>query len=112
MKKVFILLLSLFLLTGCSILKSDIMEDIDVYTTTYPTSYLVNYLYGTHATIHSIYPSGVNFKEYEFISSGLTFSPIKGGNGNIEYLLYLKKNGLNCSLDITTVINSAFKCSF
>ena len=65
MKKVFILLLSLFLLTGCSILKSDIMEDIDVYTTTYPTSYLVNYLYGTHATIHSIYPSGVNFKEYE-----------------------------------------------
>ena len=53
-----------------------------------------------------------NFKEYEFISSGLTFSPIKGGNGNIEYLLYLKKNGLNCSLDITTVINSAFKCSF
>lgn len=65
MKKIFILLLSLFLLTGCSILKSDMMEDIDVYTTTYPTNYLVNYLYGTHSTIHSIYPSGVNFKEYE-----------------------------------------------
>ena len=65
MKKLFTLLLSLFLLTGCSILKSDMMEDIDVYTTTYPTNYLVNYLYGTHSTIHSIYPSGVNFKEYE-----------------------------------------------
>ena len=65
MKKLFILILSLFLLTGCSILKSDMMEDIDVYTTTYPTNYLVNYLYGTHSTIHSIYPSGVNFKEYE-----------------------------------------------
>ena len=65
MKKIFVLLLSIFLLTGCSILKSDMMEDIDVYTTTYPTNYLVNYLYGNHATIHSIYPSGVNFKEYE-----------------------------------------------
>ena len=65
MKKIFILLLSLFLLTGCSIMKSDIMEDIDVYTTTYPTNYLVTYLYGKHATIHSIYPTGVNFKEYE-----------------------------------------------
>lgn len=53
-----------------------------------------------------------NFKKYEFISSGLTFSPIKGGNGNIEYLLYLKKNGINCSLDITTVINTAFKNNY
>ena len=65
MKKVFILLLSIFLLTGCTLFKSDIMEDIDVYTTTYPISYLVNYLYSDHSTIHSIYPSGVNFKEYE-----------------------------------------------
>ena len=65
MKKVFILLLSIFLLTGCTLFKSDVMEDIDVYTTTYPISYLVNYLYSDHSTIHSIYPSGVNFKEYE-----------------------------------------------
>ena len=64
MKKVFILLLSLFLLTGCQVFKSDAMEDIEVYTTTYPINYLVNYLYGTHSTIHSIYPNGVNFKEY------------------------------------------------
>ena len=65
MKKVFIMLLSIFLLTGCSIFKSDAMEDIDVYTTTYPINYLVNYLYGEHSIIHSIYPTGVNFKEYE-----------------------------------------------
>ena len=64
MKKIFILLLSLFLLTGCQVFKSDAMEDIEVYTTTYPINYLVNYLYGTHSTIHSIYPNGVNFKEY------------------------------------------------
>ena len=65
MKKIFILLLSLFLLTGCTVFKSDIMEDIDVYTTTYPTNYLISYLYKDHATIHSIYPNGVNFKDYE-----------------------------------------------
>ena len=65
MKKVFIILLSLFLLTGCTVFDDDIMQDIDVYTTTYPTNYLINYLYGEYSTIHSIYPSGVNFREYE-----------------------------------------------
>ena len=65
MKKIFMLLLSLFLLTGCSLFKSDAMEDIEVYTTTYPITYLVNSLYGSHSTVHSIYPTGVNFKEYE-----------------------------------------------
>jgi len=64
MKKIIILLLSLFLLTGCNLFKSDIMEDIDVYTTTYPNNYIIKYLYKDHSTIFSIYPSGVNFKEY------------------------------------------------
>ena len=65
MKKLFILILSLFLLTGCNIFKSDALKDIDVYTTTYPVNYIINYLYGDNANIYSIYPSGVNFKEYE-----------------------------------------------
>ena len=67
MKKIKILLtiIGVFLLTGCSVFKSDVMEDIDVYTTTYPANYLIKYLYGTHATVHSIYPTGINFKEYE-----------------------------------------------
>ena len=65
MKKLFIVLLSVFLLTGCSLFKTDAMEDIDAYTTTYPINYLVSALYSEHSTIHSIYPSGVNFKEYE-----------------------------------------------
>ena len=64
MKKIIILLLSTFLLTGCNLLKSDIMEDIDVYTTTYPNNYIIKYLYKDHSNIMSIYPSGVNFKEY------------------------------------------------
>ena len=65
MKKIFILILSLFFLTGCDIFKSDALKDIDVYTTTYPVNYIINYLYGDNATIYSIYPSDVNFKEYE-----------------------------------------------
>ena len=63
--KLCLLLLSIFILTSCTFFKSDVMEDIDVYTTTYPTNYLIKYLYGNHSTIHSIYPAGVNFKEYE-----------------------------------------------
>ena len=67
MKKIRLLgiLICVLLLTGCDLFKSDIMEDIDVYTTTYPTNYLIRYLYKDHATVHSIYPTGVNFKEYE-----------------------------------------------
>jgi zinc transport system substrate-binding protein len=67
MKKriVFLLLIMLIFTTGCDLFKSDVMEDIDAYTTTYPINYLLNSLYGEHATIHSIYPTGVNFKDYE-----------------------------------------------
>ena len=67
MKKIKILLLivGVFILTGCDIIKSDDMEDINVYTTTYPITYLIKNLYGDHATVHSIYPTGINFKEYD-----------------------------------------------
>ena len=62
--KILFIIVCLILLTGCSI-NSDVMDDIDVYTTTYPTNYIFTYLYGKHSTIHSIYPTGINFKEYE-----------------------------------------------
>ena len=65
MKKIILLILSICLLTGCSLFKSDALMDVDVYTTTYPVSYIINYLYGDNANIYSIYPNGVNFKEYE-----------------------------------------------
>ena len=65
MKKIFVLIFCIFLLTGCSLFKSDVMEDIDVYTTTYPINFLIKYLYNDHSNIYSIYPSGVNFKDYE-----------------------------------------------
>ena len=66
MKK--IVLLSIILVfclttTGCSIESND-MKDISIYTTTYPINYLINSLYGEHAKIYSIYPTGVNLNEY------------------------------------------------
>lgn len=43
-------------LTGC---KRDSMENITIYTTTYPIEYITNRLYGKHSTINSIYPSEI-----------------------------------------------------
>ena len=37
--------------------------------------------------------------ETGFVAAGLDFSPIKGPEGNIEYLLYLKKNGEPAAID-------------
>lgn len=43
----------------------------------------------------------------------LTHSPIKGGSGNIEYLIYVKKSKENLSFsnDIKTIVEDAFKLS-
>lgn len=54
----------------------------------------------------------VNFSIAEnFEILGLTFSPIKGPEGNIEYLIYLRNSGNNNSTDFTTVIDEVVKKS-
>lgn len=65
MKKIILLILSIFLITGCTPFENNSLKDADIYTTTYPVNYLINYLYGENANIYSIYPSDVNFKEYQ-----------------------------------------------
>ena len=65
MKKTKILtiaLLSVFLLTGC--FKRDNLDDITIYTTTYPIEYLTKYIYGYNSNVLSIYPKGTNPREY------------------------------------------------
>lgn len=62
--KLLLLLLGVFILSGCNITK-DSMEDIEIYTTLYPIKYLINSLYGTNGTINSIYPSGVDVNDFE-----------------------------------------------
>ena len=42
-----------------------------------------------------------------FSIAGLTFSPICGADGNIEYLLYIKNTGNNCNIDIEKVVDEA-----
>ncbi|MBQ9854402.1 MAG: zinc ABC transporter substrate-binding protein [Bacilli bacterium] len=63
MKKIIIIICCLFLV-GCDFFKENTNTKNEVYTTTYPNKYLINYLYGKHTNIYSIYPSGVDFKEY------------------------------------------------
>lgn len=63
--KLLVLLFAIIMiLPGCSFTK-DSMEDITIYTTIYPVRYLIDNLYGEYSTIYSIYPSGIDPKEYE-----------------------------------------------
>ena len=56
--KLLLLLLGVFILSGCNITK-DSMEDIEIYSTIYPIKYLFTSLYGVHAEGNSIYPDCV-----------------------------------------------------
>ena len=49
-----------------------------------------------------------SFKENDYYINNLTSSPIKGGNGNIEYLAYFKRDNEK-NIDIEKVINEAFR---
>lgn len=64
LKRVLLSIVVILILTGCNV-KSDSMEDIEIYTTIYPINYLVNYLYGDNSKIYSIYPAGVDIDNYE-----------------------------------------------
>lgn len=59
--KIISLLIIPLLLSGC---KRDDMEDITIVTTNYPNAYIIEKLYGEHATVSSVYPDGVNVEEY------------------------------------------------
>jgi len=63
-KKLFLLLLLIipFIVGGCT---SDSMDNIDILVTNYPNEYIVKQLYGTHSTISSVYPDGVDINNYK-----------------------------------------------
>ncbi len=66
MKKIATILLTLTVIistSGC--LKRDNLEDIDIYTTSYPIEYITERLYGDHSTVKSIYPDGIIIDQYE-----------------------------------------------
>ena len=45
------------------------MENITIYTTSYPIEFIVNRLYKDHSTIKSIYPDGTNINEYKITNT-------------------------------------------
>lgn len=76
-------------LTGC--IKKDNYENISIYTTVYPVTYITKYLYDDYAEINSIYPNGVDADTYEISNKKLNdFS--KG-----DLFIY---NGLSSEKDI------------
>lgn len=61
-KLIIIALITLSFLSGC--FKRDNLDDITIYTTTYPIEYLTKYIYGYNSEINSIYPKGINVREH------------------------------------------------
>lgn len=57
------IIFTFIILCGCN--KNTSMENIDIYTTTYPIEYITNRLYNDHSTIKSIYPNEVDINEYK-----------------------------------------------
>lgn len=84
-------LISVLLLTGCTLFKRDNMENINIITSIYPLEYSVDYLYGNSSEIHSIYPDDTNTNEYE-----LTDKQIKD-NSKKDLFVYM---GLTSDSDI------------
>lgn len=50
-----------------------------------------------------------NFEKYNLYLNGLTYSPVCGGDGNIEYLAYFKNTKSLKGYNIEKVINESFK---
>lgn len=68
MKKILLVMLTFILVltttSGC--IKRDSMEDIKIITSSYPIEYLVNEIYGKHATVENIFPDDENINKYKF----------------------------------------------
>lgn len=64
LKKLSILICILFLTSGCET-NSNNMDNISIYTTTYPINFLINTLYEEHAKVYSIYPTGITLDDYK-----------------------------------------------
>lgn len=69
MKKIITLIIIILIvipLGGC--LKRDELENVTIYTTSYPIEYLTSILYGYNSDIKSIYPDGIDIKTYNLTS--------------------------------------------
>ena len=66
MKKILLsvgLLITGLLITGCSQINN--MDNITIYTSSYPIEFVTNKLYGDHSKIFNMYPQGIDSNEYK-----------------------------------------------
>lgn len=110
MKKIvnlFILFVLVFSLSGC--LKRDNMEDISIYTTNYPSEYITQRLYGDYSDIKSIYPDGVNIKDYKLTNkqiedySKADLFIFNGISDEKDYVEKMRKDNGNLKIIDTTL---------
>ena len=66
MKKVLIsvgLVLGALFLSGCDAINN--MENITIYTSSYPIEFVTKELYGEHSKVYNMYPQGIDLNEYK-----------------------------------------------
>jgi len=64
MKKIKLLIIFFILIITSGCLNDNSMDNISIATSSYPIKYVVEYLYGNHSTITSIYPLDSNINEF------------------------------------------------
>ncbi len=65
------ILLSIFMLSGCSN-NQETTSSMTAYTSVYPVEYILENLYGDNVAIYSIYPDGINYKNYSLTKKQLS----------------------------------------
>ena len=111
--KVLLLTIVLFLITACT---TDNMENIKIIVTNYPNEFIINSLYGKHASVESIYPDGVTIEDYKISNkkkNEYSKSDLFVYNGAIEKernlaISLLDKNQELKIIDTTDALNTKY----
>lgn len=115
MKKFFVILLGVLLISGCSFNESS--ENLTIYSTYYPIEFATSYMYKDYSTISSIYPSGADIESYSltdkqkdiyskgdlFVYAGVTKEvdlAVKFLNTNSELRIIDATKGLNYNIGV------------
>lgn len=110
MKKVIsILMIGILCIINSACLKRDSLEDIDIYTSNYSISYIVERLYGKHSTVYNIYPDGVDVYSYKLNDkqirdySKASLFVFNGLGAEKDYVIPMFNNNKNIKIIDTTL---------
>ena len=93
-KKIILILIITITLSGCSLIKRDNMENINVITTIYPIEYISNYLYGNNSNITSVYPDDIDTSTYQ-----LTDKQLNDGSEK-DLFIYMGKTDSDIAVEL------------